>query len=115
MDSFWENFLLEIGLFTFLGVLYYFYQKRKLVHYENNKNPLVMGFILQSCLSEKKDQDEPQLDTLIEALDDYLHNKTSQPPVALLKVYMDSPDCSPELRDVIREGLNEVEINNGKK
>lgn len=115
MDSFWENFLLEIGLFTLLGVLYYFYQKRKIVHYEQNKNPLVMGFILQSCLSEKKELAEPQLDTLIEALDDYLHNKTEHPPFALLKVYMESPDCSPELRDVIREGLIEVEANNGKK
>lgn len=115
MDKFWENFLLEIGLFTFLGVLYYFYQRRKIIQYEENKNPLVMGFILQSCLTEKKDEPQPQLDTLIESLDDYLHNKSSHPPIALLKVFMNSPDCSPELRDIIQEGILEVESNDGKK
>lgn len=115
MNKFWENFLLEIGLFTILGVLYYFYQKRKIVHYEENKTPIVMGFILQSCLTEKKDQVEPQLDALIEALDDYLHNKATHPPVALLKVYMNSPECSSELKDIIQEGLLEVESQHGKK
>jgi hypothetical protein len=115
MDNFWENFLLEIALFTFLGVLYYFYQKKKIVHYEENKISLVMGFILQSCLTEKKDHAEPQLDSLIEALDDYLYNKTTYPPIALLKVYMNSPECSQELRDVIHEGILEVEATDGKK
>jgi hypothetical protein len=108
MGNFWQNFLIEIGLFTFLGILYYFYQKRKINHYEENKVPLTMGFILQSCLTEKKDGPQPQLDTLIESLDDYLHNKTSHPPLALLKHYMESDECSPELRDIIREGLLEV-------
>ncbi len=115
MGVFWENFLLEIALFTFLGVLYYFYQKRKIVNYEENKGPLVMGFILQSCLTEKKDQAQPQLDALIESLDDYLHNKASTPPMALLKLFMDSPDCSPELKDIIREGILEIEGADGKK
>lgn len=109
MDDFWENFLLEIALFTFLGVLYYFYQKRKIVHYEENKKPLIMGFILQSCLTEKKEEKQPQLDALIESLDDYLHNRTAHPPVALLKHFMQSEDCSPELRNIIREGIAEME------
>lgn len=115
MSNFWENFLLEIGLFTFLGVLYYFYQKRKIVQYEENKGPLVMGFIMQSCLHDKKDQAEPELDTLIESLDDYIQNKTSSPPVALLKHFMASPNCSVELRDIIREGLIELDLGDGKK
>lgn len=115
MNSFWENFLLEIGLFILLGILYYFYQKRKIIHYEENKNPLVMGFILQSCLTEKKDTPQPQLDALIEALDDYLHNRSAHPPIALLRVFMNSPECSPELKDIISEGINEVEMNDGKK
>ena len=113
--DFWQNFLIEIGLFIFLGVLYYFYQKRKLTHYEQNKIPLIMGFILQSCLTEKKEGPEPQLDTLIESLDDFLHNKTLHPPLALLKTYMNSSECSSELRDIIREGLLEVETTDGKK
>lgn len=114
MPEFLENILLELALFIFLGVLYYFYQRRKILHFEENKSPLIMGFILQSCLTEKKDGPEPQLDSLIEALDDYLHNRSSQPPFALLKVYMNSSQCSQELRDIIREGILEIE-EDGKK
>lgn len=114
MPELLENILLELALFTFLGVLYYFYQKRKIIHYEENKAPLIMGFILQSCLTEKKDKAEPQLDTLIEALDDYLHNRSANPPVSLLKVYMASPGCSQELKNIIREGILEYE-EDGKK
>lgn len=115
MDTFWGNFLIEIGLFTFLGVLYYFYQKRKIISYEENKGPIVMGLILQACLTEKKDLPEPKLDALIEALDDYLHNKSSNPPLSLLKIYMASPECSVELKNVIEEGINEIESSDGKK
>jgi hypothetical protein len=113
MNDFWTNFILELVLLTILGVLYYFYQKRKMLRYEENKVPLVMGFILQACLTEKKDTPEPELDTLIESLDDYLQNKTMHPPLALLNVYMKSAVCSVELRDVIREGLIEIEGSEG--
>ena len=109
MQNFWQNFLIEIGLFTFLGILYYFYQRRKIIHYEENKIPLVMGFILQSCLMEKKEEVPSEVDHIIEALDDYLHNKTAFPPIALLKHYLNSDSCSEELRDVISSGLNEIE------
>lgn len=111
----WENFALEIGLFAFLGVLYYFYQKRKIVHYEENKGPLVMAFILESCLIEKKDAPEKELDTLIEALDDYVNQKTSSPPVTLLKHYMNSEHPSSDLKEIIRGGLNELDLGDGKK
>ncbi len=109
MPKYLENILLELALFIFLGVLYYFYQKRKILHYEEHKIPLVMGFILQSCLTEKKGRPEPQLDALIESLDDYLHNRASNPPIALLKVFMNSPECSQELQAIIREGILEIE------
>lgn len=115
MNDFAQNILIEIGLFTFLGVLYYFYQRRKILHYENNKTPLVMGFILQSCLSEKKEMEEPKLDALIHALDDYLHNRSTTPPMSLLKIYSSSPECSEDLRNVIVEGLKEIEETDGKK
>lgn len=68
-----------------------------------------MGFILQSCLMEKKEEVPSEVDHLIEALDDYLHNKTAFPPVALLKHYLNSATCSEELRDVISSGLKEIE------
>lgn len=109
MNNFWMNFALEIGLLSFLGVLYYFYQKRKIIHYEENKPELVMGFILQSCLSEKNDLPQPALDQLIEALDDFIQHKTSTPPTALLKTFANSEDCSEELRNVILEGMKELE------
>lgn len=104
------NFLLEIALFTFLGILYYFYQKRKLKQYEDNKGPIVMGFILNACLLEKKDdRPAPALDVIIEALDDYLHNRVSHPPIVLLKKFSESRDCSSELESVITEGLKELD------
>lgn len=115
MNDFLGNLLIELGLFTFLGVLYYFYQKKKIIRYEESKGPLIMGFILQACLAEKKEEKEPQLDTLIESLDDYLLNKSAHPPVSLLRIYMASPSCSPELRDVIAEGLAEFEETHGPK
>lgn len=103
------DFALEIGLLSFLGVLYYFYQKRKIVHYEENKMELVMGFILHSCLSEKKDIPQPLLDQLIEALDDFTQRKTSTPPIALLKTFAQSQDCGDELKNIILEGIKELE------
>lgn len=109
MDNFWMNFALEIGLLSFLGVLYYFYQKRKIIHYEENKVELVMGFILQSCLAEKKDDLQQSLDQVIESLDDFIQHKTSSPPTALLKTYAQSAECTIELKNVILEGLKEIE------
>ena len=108
MDNFWGNFLIEIAVLIFFGMLYYFYQKRKIIHYESNKGPLIMGYLLQSCLAERGDTPEPQMDTLIEAIDDYLQNKSTNPPLALLKIYADSPLCSPELKAVIEEALSEI-------
>ncbi|MBA2405267.1 MAG: hypothetical protein H0V66_10890 [Bdellovibrionales bacterium] len=109
MDNFWFNFALEIGFFSFLGVLYYFYQKRKLIRYEENKTPMVMTFILQTCLSEKLDQPQPELDQVIEAVDDFLNQKSASPPLALLKNFVQTPACSPELKHAILEGLKELE------
>jgi hypothetical protein len=109
MANFWMNFAIEIAVLSFLGVLYYFYQKRKLVEYEENKTPLVMSFILQSCLAHKTDAPDPKLDTLIESLDDFLQNKSSAPPLALLRTFAASQDCGPELKEIIDEGLKELE------
>lgn len=115
MDNLWGTLLLEIGIFTFFGVLYYFYQRKKIIQYEANKTPVVMGMILQSCLMEKNELKQSDLDALIEALDDYLHNKTQFPPIPLLKHYLRSETCSPELRDVIDNGLKEIEEYDSKK
>ena len=105
----YETLLLEMALFCFLGILYYFYQKKKIIQYESNKGPLVMSYILQSVLSERGDNADPLLDSAIEALDDYLQNKTTTPPIALLQHLQASEKITPELRDVIVEGLKELE------
>lgn len=103
-----ENLLYEMALFSLLGVLYYFYQKKKILSYENNKGPMIMGYILQSCLSVRGENPDPKLDPVIEALDDYLLNKSATPPTALLLVYANSPECKPELRDVILQGIEDL-------
>lgn len=110
MNNMWLNFALEIGLFSLLGVLYYFYQKRKILRYEENKTPLVMNFILQTCLSEKLDTAQPELDLIIVALDDFLKDNSAPPPVALLRTFVQTKDCSPGLKEVIQEGLKELEL-----
>ena len=115
MNDFWENFLIEIILFSFLGVLYYFYQKKKIVQYEENKTPLVIAFILQSCISEKKEYSQPELDALIESLDDYLNKKLTHPPLTLLRHFSDTSECSVELKDIIHEGILEIEDDHKKE
>lgn len=100
---------IEIGLFALLGALYYFYQKKKILQFEKDKGPLIMGYILQACLAEKGELNSSELDTIIEAIDDYLHNHTTTPPSILLQQYANKEECSPELRAVIEEGLKELE------
>lgn len=107
-----ENLLYELAVLVFLGVLYYFYQKRKILSYEANKGPMIMGYILQACLAVRGENPDEQLDPVIESLDDYLLNKTATPPTALLAAYAKSPSCTTELRDVILQGLEDL---NGKK
>lgn len=108
MHDFWGNFFIEIGLFTLLGVLYYFYQKKKILKHEANKGPMLMGYILHSCLAERGEDAHPELDPIIEAIDDYLHNRSLTPPIVLLKQFAASTKCSTELRAVIEEGLKEL-------
>lgn len=110
MDS-WLNILIEIGFFSLLGLLYYFYQKKKILQYENNKGLTIASYILQSCLSEKNDQETPdqELDAIILALDDYLQEKAPQFPLPLLKHYAQTKACSPELKEVIEAGIAEWE------
>lgn len=110
MDTVWFNFALEIGFFSFLGVLYYFYQKRKILHFEENKIPLVMSFLLQASLSEKiEGQEQPEMDQVIEALDDYLNKKTKNPPLEKLKKFALSPECPADLSHAINEAMKEIE------
>jgi hypothetical protein len=109
MDNFWFNFTLEIAFLSLLGVIYYFWQKRKIIRYEENKIPLVMNFLLQACLNQKQEKAEPELDELILAIDDYLKHPETPPPIILLKNFCHSKVCSHELRQHIEDGLKELE------
>jgi|SRR5690606_34133702 len=115
MTEFLESFLIEIALFSFLGLIYYFYQRKKILHFEENKHSLVMGSILQACLLEKKEIQNPQLDGVIESIDDFLQGRVAHPPYTLLKYFMKSEDCSGELKEVIHAGLIELEAISGKE
>jgi hypothetical protein len=101
-------FLLEIALLALLGLLYYLYQRRRILREDRQKGPLIMGYLLQSILAEKGETPDATVDTLIESLDDYLHNRAAHPPRALLRHFAATPACSPELRDVILTGLAEL-------
>lgn len=108
-DSLWFNFALEIGFLSFLGVLYYFWQKRRILKYEENKTPLVMNFLLEACLSEKNETAQPELDQVIEALDDYITKKNTLAPLLLLKKFAAASSCPPDLSHAITQGLKEIE------
>jgi len=43
MGNNWENLLWEIAIFFALGILYYFYQKKKIIDFEKNKHSLIMN------------------------------------------------------------------------
>jgi len=99
------DFLLEIAFLSFLGILYYFYQKKKILQMDAQQEISNMSFILHSLLAQRGDTPDVEMDALIEAIDDFLSNKTTHPPTALLKKFSDSDRCSEELRMVIQGGL----------
>jgi hypothetical protein len=109
MNDLWMNFALEIGLFSILGIGYYFYQKRKIIHFEENKNPIIINYILEICLAEKTESKEKELDDLIIELDDYLNQKKLTPPIKQLRDFSESTFCSPRLKEVIQSSLKEIE------
>ena len=115
MQQVWQNIFIEIGLFTLLGVLYYLYQKRKITTYEENKIPMIMDFILQSCLAIKDQQISQELDQVIISLDDFLQQRSPHPPIKLLSEFAKNSACPPELQKIIVEGLKEIEDVDGKK
>lgn len=99
---------LEMALFAGLGVLYYFYQKKRILRHEEEKATYLMGFILEASLSERGDEAHATLDPLIEAIDDFLHNRISTPPFGLMKICAKDASFSEEYRNVLQEALNEL-------
>jgi hypothetical protein len=108
MNDLWFNISLELGILVLLGIAYYFYQKKKILSYEAEKIPLVMGYVLQCFLTERGDTPSKDLDPIIEALDDFLKNQVSNPPMALLQNFLNQKKGSEDLRDVIRSAFEEI-------
>jgi hypothetical protein len=103
------NLSLEMALFAGLGMLYYFYQKRKILRYEEEKVTYLMGLILEASLSERGNSPSDQLDPLIEAIDDFLHNRSSFPPLGLIRTCAGNTSFSEEYRRVLKESLLELD------
>lgn len=101
--------ILELCCLGLLGVLYYFYQRSKILKYSEQKGPFICGALLQACLIERDLSPSPELDAAIEGLDDFLHNKSSRPPLALLKILGNSPKCPEDLKNIIDESIIELE------
>lgn len=108
MDNTWGNLALELVVLTFFGLLYYLYQRRKILRFEADKVPFLMNMILETLLAERGDAIHPVYDPVIEALDDFLNQKTTTPPLPLLKGLMISERCSPELKAMIKDVLDEI-------
>jgi hypothetical protein len=75
---------------------------------------MLMGLLLQSLLAERGEIENPEIDPIIEALDDYLQNKTINPPINLLTQYASSPTCGQEMKEIILEALKELNENTKK-
>lgn len=115
MIEFWLKLVLEISFLALLGVLYYFYQKKKLLGFDQDKIHIIMEVILNSCLNEKNEYPQPELDRLIETIDDYLKGLTPSPPLDQIRHYLENKKCSEDLRSIINEGLKELEPLHAKK
>lgn len=113
MNDLFLQYAIEIGFLGLLGIIYYFYEKRKILNFEKNKWPLVANFILQACLAEKTDEPQPELDSLILLLDDFLRETNATFPADPLMKFAASPSCPEELKNTIWEGLKELDIKNG--
>lgn len=108
MTEFWENFLVEIGFLSLLGIAYYFYQKKKILTQEKNKIPDGFKYILQCALIDQDEKSNPELENLISVLDDYQKEITKDAPYDAIKKYSNSTHCSAELKQVISDFFQDI-------
>lgn len=69
---------------------------------------MAITYLLECALIDQAEKENPALNELILALDDFLKNPTSTPPFEKLQNYAKSLNCSKELKDVIEESLKEI-------
>lgn len=59
MSDTWFNLIIEMGVLAFLGLLYYFYQKRKIIRFDKEEIFELVGEVtyeLNHFLEEKKEE-----------------------------------------------------------
>lgn len=104
----YQTLFIELMALAVLGLGYYFWQKRRILSFEKDKEAIVAAPLLQACLIEQDLKSFKLLDNFILALDDYLHGKTNYFPVVLAKELMASRECPEDLSSIIEESLREI-------
>lgn len=104
----YKNLAIELVVLAALGLIYYFWQKRRILQFEQNKSLAVAAPLLQACLIEKDQQSFEMLESFILELDDFLHGKSSSFPTALAEQLAGHSACPQDLSEVIKESLKEL-------
>ena len=104
----YQTLFIELSVLSALGFLYYFWQKRRILRFEETKSQAVASPLLQACLIERDFKSFNILEDFIIALDDFLHGKTNFFPTALATEVMNNPQCPQDLREIIKESLQEL-------
>lgn len=104
----YKTLFIELIVLGLLGVIYYFWQKRRILNFENNKAVAVAAPLLQACLIEQDQGSFELLNHFIIALDDFIHGKSSYFPTSLAEQLIQEQQCPADLADIIKESLREI-------
>lgn len=104
----YQTLFIELLALGTLGLGYYFWQKKRILRFEENKMSIVAAPLLQACLIEQEHKSFSLLNSFTLELDDYLHGKTSHFPLALANELMKHPECPQDLAHILEESLREI-------
>ena len=104
----YKNLAIELLVLAALGLVYYFWQRRRILQFEQHKSYAVAAPLLQACLIEKDQQSFELLESFILELDDFLHGKSATFPTALAQQLANNISCPHDLSEVIKESLKEL-------
>jgi len=105
----YQTLFIELAVLAGLGLLYYFWEKKRILQFEENKAMAIASPLLQACLIEQEQTSFTLLDNFILALDDFLHGKTSYFPTSLAQELVKDPKCPEDLAAIITESLKEMD------
>lgn len=104
----YQTLFIELSVLIFLGLIYYYWQKKRILRFEENKAVTVAAPLLQACLIEQEQADFSLLSHFIVALDDFLHGKSSYFPTTLAQELIKDKQCPDDLVEIIKESLKEI-------